>query len=71
MRVTHENWNEYEAVCDCKYQQTFPFVNIDAVDIICTRGVDIEGLAAYQYAPKCKDCVGKANCEYYESRENR
>ena len=36
MRVTGENWNEYEAVRDCKYQQTFPIINIDAISVICT-----------------------------------
>ena len=43
-------------------------MNIDAVEIYCTRGVDIEGLAPYQYAPKCKGCVGKDNCKDYESK---
>ena len=68
MRVTGENWNEYEAIRDCKYQKTFPILNADAVEIYCTYGVDIEGLAAYQYAPKCKGCVGKSDCKDYESR---
>ena len=70
MRVTSENWNEYEAVRNCKFQKTFPILNADAVEIYCTCGVDIEGFAPYQYAPKCKGCVGKGNCKEYESRGN-
>ena len=68
MRVTGENLNEYEAIRDCKYQQTFPIFNKDALSVICTFGIETEGLAPYQYDPKCKDCVGKDNCKDYESR---
>lgn len=69
MRVTDKNYKDYEEIRDCKYQQTFPILNADAVEVYCTCGVDIEGLALYQYAPKCKGCVGKTNCREYESRK--
>lgn len=59
MKVTDENYNEYLEIQKCKYQVTFPIINIDALDVICTRGVDIKGLAPYQYAPKCKGCIGR------------
>ena len=68
MKVMGENWNEYEAIRDCKYQQTFPIFNKDALSVICIFGVETEGLAPYQYAPKCEDCMGKDNCKDYESR---
>lgn len=44
------------------------FFNKDALSVICIFGVETEGLAPYQYAPKCKDCMGKDNCKDYESR---
>ena len=59
MTVTNENYDEYLAIKDCEYQRTFPSFNTDTLGVICTYGVDINGLAPYQYAPKCKDCIGK------------
>jgi hypothetical protein len=68
MRVTDENYDEYLEIKKCKYQKTFPFMNIDALDVICTYGVDIKGLAPYQYGPKCKSCIGKG-CSNMEARK--
>ena len=68
MKVTDKNYDEYLKIRNCKYQVTFPIINIDALNVICTRGVDIEGLAPYQYAPKCKGCIGK-RCADIEARE--
>ena len=47
MRITGANWNDFEAIRDCKHQQTFPILNVDALDVICTKGVDIEGKGAF------------------------
>ena len=68
MRVTIENYDEYLSVKNCKYQRTFPSFKGDNLYIICIRGVDIGGLAPYQYAPKCKGCVGKG-CTDMEVRK--
>jgi len=59
MRVTNENYDEYLAINNCKHQMTFPLWKEDALSVICTHGVDTKGLAPYQYAPKCKECIGK------------
>ena len=67
MRVTNDNIKDYQAIENCKYQKTFPIMNVDALEVLCTHGVDIEGLAPYQYAPLCSDCVGKG-CKNYQSR---
>ena len=67
MRVTNNNIKDYQAIESCKYQKTFPVMNVDALDVLCIHGVDIEGLAPYQYAPLCQDCVGKG-CKNYQSR---
>lgn len=68
MKVTDENYDEYLEIKNCKYQVTFPIINIDAFDVICTHGVDIKGLAPYQYALKCKGCIGK-ECADMEARK--
>ena len=68
MKVFAEDYAKYSVVCDCKYQKVFPYMNIDAVDVLCIRGVDIKGLAAYQYAPLCSDCEGEG-CKQYEPRK--
>ena len=67
MRVTNNNIKDYQAIENCKYQKTFPVMNVDALEVLCIHGVDIEGLAPYQYAPLCLDCVGKG-CKNYQSR---
>ena len=68
MRVTSENYDEDLEIKNCKYQVTFPIMNVDALAVICTHGVEIEGLAPYQYGPKCKDCIGK-RCAAIEARK--
>ena len=34
MKVTDENYDEYLEIKNCKYQVTFPIINIDAFDVI-------------------------------------
>ena len=67
MRVTKKNYDNYKTIADCKYQKTFPYINSDAMDVICVRGVNIEGLHPAEYAPLCSQCVGRG-CKNYESR---
>ncbi len=69
MRVTNENYDEYLAIKKCEYQRTFPIINADALDVVCTYGIDITGLAHYQYVPKCKQCIGKKECKNYKARK--
>lgn len=68
MTVTHKNYDGYLAIKNCKYQKTFPSFKGDSLYIICVRGVDISDLAPYQYAPKCKECIGKG-CADMEERK--
>ena len=64
MRVTNNNIKDYQAIESCKYQKTFPIMNVDVLEVLCTHGVDIEGLSPYQYAPLCLDCIGKSYKDY-------
>ena len=71
MIVDDNNTNEYySTVYKCEYQRTFPSFNTDTLLVLCTKDVNIEGLAPYQYASKCKECIGK-NCKDIKFREGR
>ncbi len=68
MTVTNESYDEYLAIKNCKYQQTFPSFKGDSLYVICICNVDIEGLPPYKYAPKCKECIGNG-CKNMKARQ--